>query len=1410
MLFNFTQRRMYKRFVNVISLFGITISCFAQHTQNAIPLNISDIPQPTASMPSWAKLMYEKHPNVYKVDSAYEAYYKQRTFTKDNYTRYYKRWKKAMEGHFDAKGNIIQEPFIGEMTPPKPSVNSNERGVLAGNWSCIGPKETIWLKDDNAAQTAAPWQTNIYSFDIAPSDANTLYAGTETAGVFKSTDKGLNWVSVCDNTLLRGAVTAVAIHPTDPNTVYIAAGNDIQKTTNGGASWTTIYTYSNLSANDIAISPADPNIVLLASDQGFFRSTNGSSFSRTLTQSCYDIEYNTANNTTVYILLKKTGTTSFSEVYKSTDDGATFTVKNVGWISKTEGEGRLAVTAADPNTMYAVLLTENGPAVLKTTDGAENWIEVGHGAMDNGQGYYDLGIAVSATNAQHIIVGSTTAYKSTDGGATYTAVGGYTGNFNIHPDIQEIKVSGSDTWIATDGGMNYSSDFFTNTSNWTPRFKGITGADFWGFSQGWHEDFIVGGRYHNGNTAMHENYPAGLALRMGGAESGTGYVMLGRTRHVKYSDLGDGWIVPPTAYSNSEGRFAFSKTPNEDGYGFNAGEVEFDPRCYKHVYVTEGNSLWKSTDGGISFTALYTFSGKAFRFEISRQNPDVIYVQTDNGIFKSTNGGVAFTAINTSMITNWYRVQIALNPLNDTELWVTCPDCSASNKVFKSTNSGASWTNLTTSTINGYRTVNLVHQVGSNGGVYIGCDKRTSSNLPAKIFYRDNTLSDWVDFSTNFPQSFEFLKSLPFYKNGVLRASGNRGVWESPFYTPNPSTVHVQPTVDKLISLCSRDTFYFDDFSITSGTATYSWSFSPTPQYVSNTSTRNPKVYFGNSGTYTATLTVNGVTAATPLNITVGNACNPDTIPGNCIALDGTAYTYAVQDKAMNLNSNTLTFTAWVKRNGTQADFSGIFMARGGSTTAGLNIKSNNELAIHWDGNGWWWNSGLILPDNIWSHIAMVVSPTNIKLYLNGKVSTYTATIPVEAFDTPIKLGTDRSYDRNFKGWIDEFAVYNYALSQNEIRESMHLTKPTGTTGLLAYYQTNEASGIVLDKIGNNHIAFASAGATRSTSTAPIGKGTANRQIVTAGGNYTFSGTGLKLKFPASGTFPNGELCVTRLNQSPETKANTSASNIYWIVNNFGTNTTFTALDSLGFENVGIGTNGTLPTQFQLFKRGTFDEGNTWGNPQATATALTVSNAGSLGFGVGNGVTSFSQFSVANANIALDIQWLDFNVIAQNEKEVKLIWKIEQTQSKFFTIVRSSDGIHFEKIGQVYSHPKDGIYTYQFTDNTIKEGIYYYKIVNTNTDDSENESIVKSVMINNPSDAFMLFPNPSSEQQHIFIKTSFEDDFVIKIHNMDGKELYRSLHSKTLNEIPINFSKGIYFYQMTSATRKFNGKFIIQ
>ncbi|MFM2386406.1 MAG: hypothetical protein RL660_1163 [Bacteroidota bacterium] len=1220
---------------------------------NAQKLGKSYLPPLEPSAPAWIKMLYQDSINAFDLENAYEAYYTENPFEKNTYTQYYKRWKYENEKHLNEDGWAVK---------PQPVQQVSTRDTRSANseWNVVGPLETFVYAGSNVAQPATPTQVNIYAFDIAASNPNIMYAAPESGGLFKTTNKGLDWVSVSDSSILPN-LTAVAIDPTNPNIVYVGGYEYIYKTIDGGATWTQLLYLSGLGTTDIAIVPSTPTKIFHSGDLGLRVSTNsGATWTVVsgMSAAAYDIEINSQNNSSIYVLRNNAAGTQ-SEFWKSHNMGTSFTAVSNGWITGTGGIGRLAITPADTNRIYAVLLMNSptaAPAIMRSNDGGNTWATAVQSTvtglagntslplgMSNGQGFYDLSIMVSTTNADHVIVGTTTIYKSVDGADTFTALGGYHGSFDLHPDVQDMHMRGNDAWISTDGGMIYSTDFFTSTSNYFTRQKGIYGSAYWGMGQGWNEDILCGGRYHNGNAALYENYPAGKSILLGGAESGTGYVLLGKTRRVAHSDIG-GRIIPSTFTATDMRSFTLGKYPNEDDYGFNAGEMEFYPSCYNHIYITKDSSLWKSTDGGNSYTEVYRFTHRTKKFEISRSTPGTMYLATTSKLYKTTDSGTTWTPITLPTGTSIFKLAIALSFTDANTFWITSTNNPSGNRVFKTTDGGATFTNLTSPAINAHKYYTIVHQAGTDGGVYIFAQNT------GKVFYTNNSLGTaWVDFSKKLPVGFDPVSAKPFYRDSKLRTAGTRGIWEIDFYEEAQAPI-AQPTVDKLVSYCLKDTFLFDDFSMLNHSgATWSWNI-PQANYISSTSVRNPKVLFSALGTYTATLTVtngSGVSSSKSITVQVAdNECAIDTIPGGALQIASSSNSLASAEALSLPNTNTFTMMAWVKANSAQADYAGILSFEGG---AHLNLRAANsadssEIGYHHPNGAWWYSSGLYLKKDEWTHVAMVVEPTKITVYKNGVPSVHTnLTVQALSFGPKFLVGSmaTREYDRCFKGKIDEVAVYNAALSTNEIREMMHLTKQNpnypaqANANLKAYYQFNETnSNVCYDNVGVAHLNYQNS--TNAPSSAPIGGGVSHRIAgINSAGLRSFTGTSVDMDF-ATGTYPNGDVVVSMLNVAPDVQPGAfPIHQKYFIANNYGTNQTVTALNKIVFNQLATYVPG-VTTDFELYKRKATADGNTWGNVQDIADAYNVNGGNSsLEFSTNNNITSFGQFCLSSkTNVA--------------------------------------------------------------------------------------------------------------------------------------------------------------------------------
>jgi hypothetical protein len=149
---------------------------------------------------------------------------------------------------------------------------------------------------------------------------------------------------------------------------------------------------------------------------------------------------------------------------------------------------------------------------------------------------------------------------------------------------------------------------------------------------------------------------------------------------------------------------------------------------------------------------------------------------------------------------------------------------------------------------------------------------------------------------------------------------------------------------------------------------------------------------------------------------------------------------------ALNLNTNTVTITMWIKPNGNQNNATGLLFDHSGANNSGVCYNANQQLGYTWnnDSGTWSYAKGPVIPINMWSYIAVVISPTNASFYVinaNGVASSiYTYPHAAAAWggssspDAKFCIGNDAGASgRVFNGEIDEVAVFNYCLTPSQV-----------------------------------------------------------------------------------------------------------------------------------------------------------------------------------------------------------------------------------------------------------------------------------------------------------------------------------------------------------------------------------------
>src|ERR1051325_2900566 len=321
-----------------------------------------------------------------------------------------------------------------------------------------------------------------------PSQPKTFYMGVASGGLFKTTDSGVTWTPITDGKIPLGSTGSVAVADSDPNVIYLGTGSDsvrsnvsigrgVYKSTDGGETWSFIGLYNAGQIGAVRIHPTNPDIVWVAAggdvfksneERGVFKTTDGGkTWHKVLFISdavgAMDVELQPGNPNAVYAWMSHLERKPWTIIsgsreggfYKSTDGGEHFTKITNGLPNELIGKANLAVTAANPNRIYALIEAKPGGRRCRSEGGGQTW------ALINSQGaliqrpFYYTTLGADPSNADVVYAGAEGFFKSTDGGKTFT------GFRTPHGDNHDIWINPKDSQImiqSNDGGANISSD----------------------------------------------------------------------------------------------------------------------------------------------------------------------------------------------------------------------------------------------------------------------------------------------------------------------------------------------------------------------------------------------------------------------------------------------------------------------------------------------------------------------------------------------------------------------------------------------------------------------------------------------------------------------------------------------------------------------------------------------------------------------------------------------------------------------------------------------------------------------------------------------------------------------------------------------------------------------------------------
>ena len=326
-----------------------------------------------------------------------------------------------------------------------------------------------WAELTNGLPTAASQKGRI-SIDISQSNPDVLYtryanASGSIQGVYKTTDGGDSWTAVNSSQLndvgFHWWFRGIYIDPTDENTIY-NVDFEVQKSTNGGASWSNAFSNVHVDQHALAFNAMVPGEVLLGNDGGLYYSSNDGASA---------VKDNSLPITQFYRF--HVDAQNENKIYGGAQDNSTSRTQNGGlnnWSIINGGDGfQPLVDPTNTNVIYA--LSQNGN-LRKSTNNAASFSNATSGISNGDRKNWDTPVVLDPTNSQILYYGANRLYRTTNAAGNWQAIspdlsnGPHTGNLtfgtittiSVSPLDNQIVFVGTDdgkAWVTPDGGSNW-------------------------------------------------------------------------------------------------------------------------------------------------------------------------------------------------------------------------------------------------------------------------------------------------------------------------------------------------------------------------------------------------------------------------------------------------------------------------------------------------------------------------------------------------------------------------------------------------------------------------------------------------------------------------------------------------------------------------------------------------------------------------------------------------------------------------------------------------------------------------------------------------------------------------------------------------------------------------------------------
>jgi len=657
-----------------------------------------------------------------------------------------------------------------------------------------------------------------------PDAPNRYYIGSVNGGIFRTDDAGRTWIPVFDGQS-SGSIGTLAVAPSNSNVIYagsgegmqrpdLAIGNGIYKSTDAGTTWTHLGLHDGEQIPQISVDPKDPNRLFVAvlghpygpnTERGIYRSLDGgATFKQVLYKDentgANDVRIDPANPQVVYATLWAARSAPWeagpfqiagSGVFKSTDGGDTWTKLTNGFPPRI-GRSELAIAPSNSNVVYAAVDAKTGCGIYRSDDAGAHFILTSSDERVCARSGDLLQVAVDPLDANTLYATSTSAYRSTDGGKTFTPFKGAPGgddytNVWINPINPNIILLGSDqgATISVDHGLTWSSWYNQPTAqlyhvNADDRFP------YW----------VCGGQQDSGSACV--------------ASRGN----WGQTNERDWHPAGAeeyGYVVPDPLHP---GVTFGGKIERHDERTDQTQEmspnplrakpyrvVRTEPIAFdnfdKHMLYFGANQLYATRDGGLHWktispdltrahwampSVIQPFEGDdrekgahrgvLYALAPSHTHAGTIWAGTDDGLVWITrDGGANWKNVTPPALTAWSKIsQIDAGRTDDNTAYVSVNRFRLDDLhpyIYRTRDGGAHWTQITNG-LPADEPVNAVRVDATTSGLLFAA---TEGNVYASF----DDGAHWQSLQLNMPRTS--MRDIIVHGNDLVVATHGRGFW---------------------------------------------------------------------------------------------------------------------------------------------------------------------------------------------------------------------------------------------------------------------------------------------------------------------------------------------------------------------------------------------------------------------------------------------------------------------------------------------------------------------------------------------------------------------------------------------------------------------------------------------------------